>query len=419
MQYVNRTTLTLFFVGLLFLNYNYAQVEGCDGERYRIDVFSSVEVTEAVKFGENTTIGGNFQELFMDVYEPANDDLEARPAIVLAFGGGFVAGERESLDGICRSFARKGYVAVTIDYRLFDLLFPVDSSQMTDVVVKAVGDMKAAIRYLREDAATDNQFRINPEQIFVGGVSAGAITAAHVAYLDDSDELPSDIQSALNANGGWEGNSSDNIEYSSEAQGVINYSGALKDADLINGDNPPLFSVHDDGDGVVPYGNGSVPAGPIIYVYLEGSKTMHERAIELEIENELITIENSNGHVSYFVNNAAQYEEEVEAATANFLADILCGPMSSTSVSENYTSKVNVYPNPATDMLNVVLENNTNNYKLRIYDSMGKLILDSPAQNTAQQIDLEYFPNGSYYLQLIEDGKEQQIVWRKLIIQKH
>ena len=419
MQYVNRMTMILLFVGFLFPNFNYAQVAGCDGERYRIDVFSSVEVTEAVKFGENTTIGGNLQELFMDVYEPMDDDLEARPAIVLAFGGGFVAGERESLDGICRSFARKGYVAVTIDYRLFDLLFPIDSSQMTDVVVKAVSDMKAAIRYLREDADTDNQFRIDPAQIFVGGVSAGAITAAHTAYLDASDELPSDIQTALNENGGFEGNSSDNIEYSSEAQGVINYSGALKDAGFIDGGDPPLFSVHDDGDAVVPYGNGSVPAGPIIYVYLEGSKTMHEQATVSEIENELITIENSNGHVSYFVNNAAQYEEQVETASANFLADILCGPLSSTSVLESYSDAVNVYPNPATDVLNVNFKNRTQNYKLRIYNSMGKLVWDSPQQHITQQIKLEGFPNGSYYLQLIEDGKEQQIICRKLIVQKH
>lgn len=32
---------------------------------------------------------------------------------------------------------------------------------MTDVVIKAVGDMKAAVRFLRQDAATVNNYRID------------------------------------------------------------------------------------------------------------------------------------------------------------------------------------------------------------------------------------------------------------------
>ena len=126
----------------------------CDGMRYIDDVFANVDVTAGLKYGEGTTINNNFQELYLDVYEPAGDDAEMRPAIILAFGGSFIGGERTDLDWLCEAYAKKGFVAVTIDYRLYDLpLFPLPTEEeMQNVVTKAVGDMKAAIRFLREDA---------------------------------------------------------------------------------------------------------------------------------------------------------------------------------------------------------------------------------------------------------------------------
>jgi dienelactone hydrolase len=414
-----RATLILILCTFLLPGFALSQAQGCDGERYRTSVFSDVEVTTAIKFGENTTIGGNLQDLYMDVYEPANDNLQARPAVVLAFGGGFVAGEREDLDGVCRALALKGYVAATIDYRLFDLLFPIDSNQMTDVVVKAVGDMKAAIRYLRQDAATDNQFRIDTNFVIVGGISAGAITAAHTAYLDIDDELPSDIVAAINNNGGIEGNSSSNYQYSSSAQGVINYSGALKFAGMIDENDPPLLSVHDDGDTVVPYGNGVVPAGPIVVLYLEGSQTMHAQAESVGVVNELFTIENSNGHVSYFLNNANQYEAEVEARTASFIADIVCGPLSSNRPELSAPFAASFYPNPVQDRLNIQFDNTPETYSLHIYDNTGKMVAEQHGlQDQQLSVELGHLQNGLYTVQVTFARSPYAPLWHKLIVNK-
>ncbi|MCB0641354.1 MAG: esterase, partial [Phaeodactylibacter sp.] len=63
--------------------------QGCDGQRYFYSVFDDVTKT-TVKFGENINSSGVNQELFMDVFEPLGDDLEARPTIVWAFGGAFI-----------------------------------------------------------------------------------------------------------------------------------------------------------------------------------------------------------------------------------------------------------------------------------------------------------------------------------------
>ena len=65
--------------------------EGCDGNRYFLNVFDNTTKT-TVKFGENTTALGSTQELFMDIYEPVGDNLEKRPLIIWAFGGAFITG---------------------------------------------------------------------------------------------------------------------------------------------------------------------------------------------------------------------------------------------------------------------------------------------------------------------------------------
>ena len=40
------------------------------------------------------------------------------PAVLCIHGGGFRAGQRESYDGLCARLAQRGYVALTVSYRL-------------------------------------------------------------------------------------------------------------------------------------------------------------------------------------------------------------------------------------------------------------------------------------------------------------
>lgn len=409
-------TCALILASMVFI---YAQEEysSCDGERYRVDVFDAVDETTAIQFGSNTTIGGNTQDLFMDVYEPAGDTAQVRPAIVLAFGGAFVAGQREDLEDLCRTLARKGYVAATIDYRLFDLVLPLDSNQMHDVVVKAIGDMKAAIRYLRQDAATSNQFRVDTNLIFAGGISAGAITAAHVAHLDASDETPNYLQNIIANNGGLEGNSSDNYQYSSAVAGLVNYSGALKDASFIDENDPPQFSVHDEGDGIVVYGNGLVFAGPIVLVYLEGSFSMDQQAQAVGVESRLITYPGS-GHVSYFTNNANQYQPEVETRTTTFLADQICGEISNTVAFESAPS-VRVFPNPLPQgqPVQLMLSGFEGPVQLKVHTITGAPIAQQVIGGSGNfSFPLPALPPGIYVLELRATGNQAPPVLRKVVI---
>lgn len=412
-----RSLLLWLFIGSL-LPLAAQDHPSCEGLRYRADVFTDVEVTMGVVFGANSTIGGNAGDLLMDVYEPAGDDAETRPAVVLAFGGGFVTGERQDLEEVCRSFARKGYVAITIDYRLFDLFIPVDSNQIHDVVVKAIGDMKAAIRYLRQDADTENQFRIDAELIFAGGISAGAIVASHVAHLDEGDEIPNYLANIISNNGGLEGNSSDNFEYSSSVAGLVNYSGALKSAAFVDAGSPPQFSVHDEGDGVVVYGNGLVSAGPIVFVYLEGSSSMHQQALEVGASSELITVP-GNGHVSYFFNNAGQYEDEVESRTAEFLAQLVCGELSNTGGPSFAPFELRAYPNPLAGDADLQLElpSETGRFSLKLSAPDGRVVLQKEGlSGAAVSLSLPALPAGLYFLSVQLDDAAAATVHRRILV---
>ena len=59
--------------------------------------------------------------LLLHLFEPPSSDEAKRPAMVMIHGGGFKSGNRNDKKGIidwCHQLAMRGYVAVSIDYRL-------------------------------------------------------------------------------------------------------------------------------------------------------------------------------------------------------------------------------------------------------------------------------------------------------------
>ena len=391
--------LLLLFV-TTFINQLQGQDDGCDGDRFFNNVFTEIKVTKDLKFGEGTTLFGNFQELFLDVYEPEGDDLEMRPVVILAFGGSYIGGEKENLEFLCEAYARRGYVAVTIDYRIFDgplVPFP-SADQMKNVVVKSVSDMKAAIRYMRQDADTDNLFRINPDLVFVGGISAGSITAFHTAALDVEDPIGQDILDIIEDNGGIDGNSSDNMQYSSEVQGVINFSGGLNNALMIDENDPPFVSVHDERDPVVPYADGFASVFGVPIIFMEGSKRCQEVGDSLGVENTLKTIPNSNLHVTYFLTDALV--DENVSFTTTFLGQIICENITINTEDFSPLQSIEVSPNPSSGLFYLDYDNALN-LDIELIDVFGRNLKRFSKTNT---LDLTSFENGIYFLNIMDQN---------------
>ncbi|MBR9923191.1 MAG: alpha/beta hydrolase fold domain-containing protein [Bacteroidetes bacterium] len=392
---------------------------GCDGIRYISEPFTEVDKT-TVLFGENINGTGQLQSLYMDVYQPVGDTVSQRPAFVWAYGGGFIGGSRADMEETCIEFARRGFVTVAFDYRLYSITqgFP-DSTSTIDIIVKAMHDMKAAVRHLRQDAATDNNYNIDPERILVGGVSAGGITAMHAAYLDVDDDIPAHFQDALDANGGMEGTSgdADNLSYSSEVQFVISLSGALYTRDWIDADEAPMVTIHGTADEIVPYEHDflSIDFGVVYYFNsIDGSGVLHPVLDDLGIPNLHVPVPGGMHENIYFDAEYESYRETFTVDGALLLYDYLCPDVPIVvinSVQEQALEEVRLYPNPAATALNVQISPGLGNYRAEVFDMLGRQLGTWNDLNGSWQIDPLNLVSGQYVLRLQGDGWQSSRVF--------
>src|SRR5580658_4651852 len=122
---------------------------------------------EALGRVEDLSIPGPGGDLPVRLYASEHGGL--RPALVYFHGGGFVFGNLDTHDAVCRALAKEsGAVVIAVDYRLApEHKFPA-----------AVDDSYAATVWV---AANAQRLGINAQRIAVGGDSAGGNLATVVA----------------------------------------------------------------------------------------------------------------------------------------------------------------------------------------------------------------------------------------------
>tara|TARA_Y100001960_G_scaffold235144_1_gene247540 strand:+ start:222 stop:1367 length:1146 start_codon:yes stop_codon:yes gene_type:complete len=300
----------------------YGQPEDCTNGRYLNENFD-VSVNYGIEYGENVNqnlLGQDFTEtLYMDIYSPSNDNFNNRPLIFFMFGGSFIGGSKSSPDivALCNKYAQRGYVAVAIDYRLSPILiFNANEETAYKAVLKAMHDVKAAIRYFRMiNESSPDTYGIDPNRIYVGGVSAGAIAAVNAGYLNHVEEVPSFLIDEYDSLGGLEGNSG-NEGYDSSFHGIVNLCGAVGDVSWIQEDDIPIVSMHGDQDDVVPYDDNLVTLFGL-NIQIDGSYVIHETMLELGNYSALHTYVNQ-GHTPF---SSMVFETEF---SSNFLYDVVC-----------------------------------------------------------------------------------------------
>jgi len=309
---------------ILILSMIFAQQE-CENGRYNTEIFSDVNITSGIFYGSNVNadfFGDVTQDLYLDFYEPINDDLERRPLILMLFGGSYVAGSRTSSDivELCTRYAKMGYVAAAIDYRLTtELIWLANEETAYKAAAKGIHDLKGAIRYFRMNDALYDDYKIDTERIYAGGVSAGAISAVNAAYLNLDSEIPDFIENYISDNGGLEGNSG-NPEYSSDFHGIINLCGAVGHTDWIIEDDTPIVSLHGTNDGVVPYGDGMITLFGL-NMNVMGSHAIHNRMIDLDNNSAFLSWEGVD-HTPFI--SSSDFMDETIEFSANFIHDLAC-----------------------------------------------------------------------------------------------
>ena len=122
----------------------------------------------------------------LDLAYPKDPGTKARPALVIIHGGGWIEGDKSSFTslehrapGNIIDFAKLGFVAATINYRLSgEAPFPA-----------ALEDCKCAVRWLRAHA---KDYHIDIERIGAYGNSAGGHLALLLGLTNKSDGLDGD-----------------------------------------------------------------------------------------------------------------------------------------------------------------------------------------------------------------------------------
>jgi acetyl esterase len=132
---------------------------------------------EAVGRVEDRTIPGPATDIPVRVYYPKELKPE-NPALVFYHGGGWVVGNIDTHDDICRALTNyANCVTISVDYRLApEHKFPA-----------AVEDSYAAVQYVYDHA---EDFQVDRTRIAVGGDSAGGNLAAVVTNLAKEKNSP-------------------------------------------------------------------------------------------------------------------------------------------------------------------------------------------------------------------------------------
>ncbi len=253
-----------------------------------------ISVETNIPYGMATTFAGGTETLVLDLYKPIGDNNCRRPLLVMAHGGGFIAGTKNDVDvvQICQEMAARGYVTASINYRLgvhplsfytpyalcndainpagiSKCIYMTDTLEFTRALHRAVQDVRGAIRFLKERHELDST---DVQNVFTGGSSAGAIATLHLALLDlPSEKLPftgaqadapvpdGDLASCvpMPANrtrpdlGPADGDQNLNGQ-DATVQGVAAFMGGVFDLGFLQGNTPPLYLYHRTDDLVVP-----------------------------------------------------------------------------------------------------------------------------------------------------------------------
>ncbi len=245
--------------------------------RYLEKIVEHISITKDVVFGEAITSTGTKQILALDIYSPENDDLQNRPVIFFIHGGGFRPGNDKTQKYIVEMasrFARKGYVCLSIDYRLREN--PKDDPSGT--ISDALQDALKALDWLRKNSES---LKADKSKIIVAGGSAGGILGCNLCFNDRADKM--------------------------DKTGIIAFVDLWGTPDItwgelnIDTEDPPTVIVHGTDDQLVSYSN---------------SANLAKKLKANNVKHELITIEGA-GHTP------VAHMDDFEKKIAGFLYELI------------------------------------------------------------------------------------------------
>ena len=243
-------SISTFLLLLLFS----ASLHAKDPVRYLHPFFEKVVIQKDIEFGEATNFEGKTEKLLLDVYSPEGDKAKNRPVILWFHGGGFRPGNDKTQSYIVKlanDFAQRGYVCVSINYRVRTAPKDDKKGTMTD----ALSDAMKGLNWIRSN---QKQLKIDSKKIIVGGGSAGGMLAVNFCYKDQTTGEKWDKSGIIGLVDLWGSPEPDYIFSTIDSQ------------------DPPTIIVHGTADKLVPF---------------ENSVRLQKELETNKIKNELVTIQ--------------------------------------------------------------------------------------------------------------------------------
>lgn len=119
--------------------------------------------------------------LYLNIWTPAKRNTKGLPVLVYFFGGGFVAGDASEYRYDGESMAKKGVIAITVNYRLNIFGFFAHPELSAEAPYKASGnygllDQQAALQWVHDNIEA---FGGDPNKVTIAGESAGSISVSY------------------------------------------------------------------------------------------------------------------------------------------------------------------------------------------------------------------------------------------------
>ena len=252
---------------------------------------TSNDYAKIISSGIAQTLSKKDFDLYMDIYMPKGDTMSERPLILFIHGGGFFIGDKRDNPIVlwCQHYAKMGYVAASINYRMG---FKLTKSSIERCGYRAVQDAHAAMRFLVHNK---QKYHINTDYLFAAGSSAGGVTTLNLAFMRNANRPESANGGKLTESLGDIESSGNSLKETFKLRCIANMWGAVHDINMINNSKVSIISFHGNADKVVPYGE-EVPFKDMklsinnwFFNKMYGSKPIHERAKKLGYRTELHT----------------------------------------------------------------------------------------------------------------------------------
>lgn len=425
---IMRLFYTLFVLLIIIPLISTAQDDCYDG-RYQEQIFQNYRRIHNVKYGRAMTSYGINQTLVYDVYMPPfRDENNNRAAIMLAHGGAYlnlIDQKSPEIVKMSEDLARMGYVVFSVDYREENSFASLFSEQsMVLAVARSLIDIRNATCHIMDTTINHgNPFGVDPNRVFVGGVSAGAISFLHAVFLDSINWMPPQYRDWILE---LEPNTQtllDDKYCGANVLGVVNISGALLDTAWIKkskaAEYPPVLHVHGTEDNIVPYRHKH-PIDIKELPKLFGSYYLDKRLQNIGVRSEL-DIWKGYGHAPIFgfnpsglfsgnpvnfIFNQKIYDASIEHITEFFFNLLNCEPLVSNR-DDKPELKLRAYPNPSIDKFYLDIPNEHFNSKINIsiFNISGQEVFYEEYENRQNILEIKHnLNNGLYMVNMIFDN---------------